>query len=174
MTATNSLLLDQSSPNLMGILQIQYRTQLLCRKLTAYQNSRWRHLEFRKSCCHFFTIRRSPNLVEMLRIWHKTQLSSQKVHIHQNSRWRLPPSWISKSCGQFTTIWPFLTKHVVNIKYRPAAGNTANINKSSNFLPLRHDDYPLLLSVDIFGKSCLQFYMCNQAYVHHVLNYHSF
>ena len=41
-----------------------------------------------------------------------------------------------------------------------------------SFPPI-HYNCPLRLSVNIFGKSFLQFYMCYPAYIHHVSNYFS-
>ena len=47
--------LNQSLPNLMGILRICYRTQLSCRKTHIYQSSSWPlPLSWpSKNCCHF-------------------------------------------------------------------------------------------------------------------------
>ena len=61
---------------------------------------------------------------------------------HKNwiQRGRLPPYWISERCGHFITIKPFLTKHVVYIKYRCAARKTANINVK-NYKSLKHGVY---------------------------------
>ena len=63
----------------------------------------------------------------------------------------MPPSWISKICWHFTTIWQILTKF---------NGNVENLQLSTSALC----EY----------KSFLQFYMCYPAYIHHVLNYYIF
>ena len=86
--------------NLMGMLRIWHRTQLLHWKciFTKIQDGGRPPSWISKISCYFFTIwtNQLPNLMGMLRIVHRTQLFHLKVHIHQNSRWRTPPSWISK------------------------------------------------------------------------------
>ena len=61
-------------------------------------------------------------------------------HKDWSQRWWLPPYWISKRCGHFSTIIPFVTKHVVNIKYRPAGRKTANI-VVKNYISLERGVY---------------------------------
>ena len=90
-----SLLLDQSSLNLVEMLRIWHRTPLLDQKcmFTKIKDGGRRHLEFRK-CVAIYLLLDQPslNLVEMLRIWHRTQLSDQKCIcniIQDGGHWRL-------------------------------------------------------------------------------------
>ena len=117
-----SSLLDQSSSNLMGMLVICYRTQLFNQKciFTKIKDGGRRHLEIRKS----FGLLQFPdpisgfcNRSNFPAISHNAT-SDLKVEIMINGTGR-----IQRNAQQV-----FLTKHVVNIKYRPAGRKTANIN----------------------------------------------
>ena len=57
-----SLLLNQSSPNLVVILRVWHKVQLACQKyiFTKIQDGGRRHL-FLKKWCHFFTIWTNPH-----------------------------------------------------------------------------------------------------------------
>ena len=79
-----SFLSDQSSLNLMGMLRIWHRTQLLYKKCTSTKipGGGRHHLEFRKSVAISLLMNQStPKLMRMLRICHRTHLSYQKCSI---------------------------------------------------------------------------------------------
>ena len=126
-----SSLFDQCVRNLVGMLRIWYGTHciVLKRKFIRSQVSVCRHLELRRNSAipSLFDLF-SPNLVGMLQIRCWMQLLSRKWAQGLNSKMAAAAILIFKRCGLFITIKPFLTKHVGNIKYRPAGKKTANIN----------------------------------------------
>ena len=52
--------------------------------------------------------------------------------------------------------------------------NAGILSIPSSFLSLWHNNNLLQFSVNIFGKSFLQFFMCYPAYIHHALHLYSF
>ena len=76
-----SLLLNQSSSNLVRMLRICHRTQLSYQKctFTKIKDGGRRHLEFWKCVAISLLLNQSlPNLARRLRIWHRTQLFDYK------------------------------------------------------------------------------------------------
>ena len=64
-TVAIPLLVDQSAQNLVGMLRICHRMQLLYQKctFTEIQDGRCHHLDFRKSVAICFTIRTNPHQI---------------------------------------------------------------------------------------------------------------
>ena len=74
-----SLLLDQSSPNLMGMLRVWHRTHLFCQKsiFIRIQDGVRRHCELPKCVAISLLLdQSSPNLMGVLKIWQRTHVAN--------------------------------------------------------------------------------------------------
>ena len=133
------------APNLVGMLCILYETHCIVKKriFTKSQRGGCRHLELRKTFAISLPFDQfSPNLVGMLQIRCWMQQLSRKWAQGFNSKMAAAAILNFDRCGLFFTIKPFLTKHVVNIKYRLAGRNTANLNVK-NYVSLKRGVYRL-------------------------------
>jgi len=118
-TTAISLLFDRSPPKLVETLGLRFGTCRRRRKciVANIQDGDCRH---RKYChfpfvgCHFFTIwliiaKFSRNIATL--IYSTSVTSKNRINWSNcNSRWRPLPSWNSKNCCHFFTIWQNFTK----------------------------------------------------------------
>ena len=143
-TVAISLLLDHTSPTLVGMLRIRCETHLSCRKIAQWSIFKlvaaakfsfekllpiryystnphqiwwaWRHLGFRKIVVESRLFDQfSPNLVGLVWLRRGTYMSGQKTQSDWRSRWWLPSSCILKHCCRLLDIWPFLVKLSGNV-----------------------------------------------------------